>query len=195
MTFHLLFTYSWHHIKKDFLHYFHKPHLDLLPWILMTKLMPTYYWKLDLTMNVTGQYCELSCWRKQFKCGWKLAHTVNNKYRPNPVQWVCTFLSFMCSHFLICKHLVQAIQPMPPIFFLQVTWNCTVPFWKHPTLIPLNSIPINTTTTQIPSEYKHQEVEDSDKSDKEGSNDKDNEGEDNVVDSMAREDVNNGGTL
>ena len=146
-------------------------------------------------MNVTGQYCELSCWRKQFKCGWKLAHTVNNKYRPNPVQWVCTLLSFMCSHFLICKHLVQAIQPMPPIFFLQVTRNCTVPFWKHSTCIPLNSIPNNTTTTQIPSEYKHHEAEDSEKSDKEGSNDKDDEGEDDVVDTMARNDVNNGGTF
>ncbi|KAF8238100.1 hypothetical protein L208DRAFT_1243897 [Tricholoma matsutake] len=33
----------WRHIKKDFLHHFHNPQLDLLMWILMVKLAPTYY--------------------------------------------------------------------------------------------------------------------------------------------------------
>ena len=201
MTLHLPFTYSWCRIKKDFLHYFHKPHLNLLVWIHMTKLMLTYYQKLDLTTNVTGWYCELSSWRKQFKHEWKkLAHTVittpvNNKYRPDPVWWVCTCPLFVCSCFLICKHLVQAIQPVPPIFCLQVKRNHTVPFWKHPTLIPHNLIPNNTATTQIPSEYKHQEAEDSEKSDKEGSNDEDDEGEDDAVDTMAGKDINNGGAF
>ncbi|KAJ3741760.1 hypothetical protein DFH05DRAFT_1573067, partial [Lentinula detonsa] len=36
----------WRCIKKDFLHHFHKPRLDLLVWILVTKLAPTYYRKL-----------------------------------------------------------------------------------------------------------------------------------------------------
>ncbi|KAJ3981411.1 hypothetical protein F5890DRAFT_1379224, partial [Lentinula detonsa] len=36
----------WRHIKKDFLHHFHKPRLDLLVWILISKLAPTYYRKL-----------------------------------------------------------------------------------------------------------------------------------------------------
>ena len=114
--------YSWRCIKKNFLHHFHKPHLNLLVWILITKLAPTYYWKLDLTMNVTGQYHKLSCWRKQFKQDWnKLTNTaimilVNDKYRPDPVWWVYTCPPFVHSCFLICKHLVQAIQPVPPIF-------------------------------------------------------------------------------
>ncbi|KAJ3792935.1 hypothetical protein GGU11DRAFT_651569, partial [Lentinula aff. detonsa] len=36
----------WRRIKHDFLHHFHKPRLDLLVWILVTKLAPTYYRKL-----------------------------------------------------------------------------------------------------------------------------------------------------
>ncbi|KAJ7302388.1 hypothetical protein DFH08DRAFT_616091, partial [Mycena albidolilacea] len=32
----------WRHIKEDFLHHFHKPHLDLLVWILVVKLVPRY---------------------------------------------------------------------------------------------------------------------------------------------------------
>ncbi|KIJ41774.1 hypothetical protein M422DRAFT_83683, partial [Sphaerobolus stellatus SS14] len=36
----------WHHLKHDFLHHFHKPRVNLLIWIIMTKLIPTYYHKL-----------------------------------------------------------------------------------------------------------------------------------------------------
>ena len=198
---HSLFTYSWHRIKKDFLHHFHKPHLNLLVWILTTKLALMYYWKLDLTTNVTGRYHELSCWRKQFKQDWnKLTNAaiktpVNDKYRPDPVWWVCTCLLFVCSCFLIWKHLVQAIQPMPPIFFLQVKRNCTVLFWEHPTLIPLDTIPSNTTTTQIPSQNEDHKADYSEKSDEEGGNDEDDEGVDNVVDTMARKDIDDSHTF
>jgi hypothetical protein len=62
--------YSWRRIKKDLLHHLHKPRLDLLVQVLVTKLALTpYYRKLDLTTNIdiTGHYRELHCWRKQFK--------------------------------------------------------------------------------------------------------------------------------
>ncbi|KAH9959718.1 hypothetical protein BGW80DRAFT_1131454, partial [Lactifluus volemus] len=36
----------WRRIKHDFLHHFHMPRCDLLVWILVTKLVPTYYRKL-----------------------------------------------------------------------------------------------------------------------------------------------------
>jgi hypothetical protein len=35
---------------------------------------------------------------------------VNDKYRPDPKRWVCIFPAFVHSRFLICKHLVQAVQ-------------------------------------------------------------------------------------
>jgi hypothetical protein len=50
---------------------------------------------------------------------------------------VCTCPSFVRSHFLICKHLVQSVQPVLLLFFLKVKRNCTTPIWQHPTLIPL----------------------------------------------------------
>ena len=120
---------------------------------------------------------------------------VNDKYRPDPVQWVRTCPSFMLSCFLICKHLVQAVQPMPPIFFLQVKRNHTVPFWEHLALIPLNTIPRNTTTTQITSQNEDHKVDDSEKSDEEGSDNKDDEGVDNVVDTMAGKDIDDSCTF
>ncbi|KAJ7043906.1 hypothetical protein C8F04DRAFT_894863, partial [Mycena alexandri] len=35
----------WRRIKHDFLHHFHMPRCDLLAWILIVKLAPTYYRK------------------------------------------------------------------------------------------------------------------------------------------------------
>jgi hypothetical protein len=98
-------------------------------------------------VNGTGRFRELPCWRKQFKREWKkLAATpitmpLNDKYRPDAHKWVCTCPSFVRSRFLICKHLIQAVQPVPPTFFLQVKRNRTLPFWQHPTLVPCEGNP------------------------------------------------------
>jgi len=62
---------SWRRIKHDFLHCFHMPRCDLLVWILVTKLAPTYYRKLDQLLKETGRYRELSSWRKEFKKIWR----------------------------------------------------------------------------------------------------------------------------
>ena len=135
---------SWRRVKRDFLHHFHKPRLDLLVWILVTKLAPTYYRKLETLLIDTGRYRELSSWRKAFKKEWlKSAKTpittpLNPKYKPNPVAWVCTCPNFSTSRFLICKHLVQSVHPVLPIFFLEVTRNRTTPFWHHKQLVPLD---------------------------------------------------------
>ena len=40
------------------------------------------------------------------------------------------------SHFLICKHLVQSVGPVPPTFYLEVRHNQTTPFWLHLILQP-----------------------------------------------------------
>jgi hypothetical protein len=65
---------------------------------------------------------------------------LNPKYRPDTCRWVCTCPQFSISHFLVCKHLVQAVKPVDLIFFLQVSRNRTTPFWSHPFLVPLNSV-------------------------------------------------------
>ena len=139
-----LFTHiqiSWQPIKKDFLHLFHRPQLDLLVWILIVKLAFVYHRKLNQMMSDTGRYCKLPSWRKEFKWTWKkLTKTpmklpINDKYQSNSNKWMCTCPSFERSHFLVCKHLIQSIQHIPSLFFLEVKWNSTTPIWQHPTLI------------------------------------------------------------
>jgi hypothetical protein len=110
----------------------------------MVKLAPTYYRKLDLALVDIGRYRELPAWRKDFKHAWVKAKEspitlpLNERYRPDPVRWVCTCPQFVIDRFLICKHLVQAVHPVHPVFFLQVKRNRTLPFWSHPSLIPLS---------------------------------------------------------
>ena len=137
---------SWRHVKEDYLCHFSLPRVDLLVWIMITKLAPRYYQKIDVILNNTGRFRELPSWRRDFKAAWKKAiktpitMPLNERYRPDAKQFVCTCPQFVVSRFLICKHLVQLFQPVNPIFFLEVTRNRTIPFWSHPTLKPLSSI-------------------------------------------------------
>lgn len=138
--------YSWRRIKKDILHHFNLPRLDLLVWALVRKLASTYYRKLDVMLVDTGRYRELPAWRKDFKKEWKRAARVaindspenQDRYRPDLHRFVCTCPYFATSRFLLCKHLVQLFCPVPPTFYLEVTRNRSTPFWSHPSLIPLD---------------------------------------------------------
>ena len=108
---------------------------------LIKKLAPTYYQKLQQMVATTGRLRELSAWRKAFKRQWKSDlrkdqnYDLHDRYRPDPKRWVCTCPHFVISRFLICKHLVQSVKPVPPHFFFEVTRNRTAPFWKHKHLI------------------------------------------------------------
>ena len=60
-------------MKEDFLHHFSLPCLDPLVWVLVMKLVPMYYRKLDGMLNDKGRFCELPKWRKDFKFDWMVA--------------------------------------------------------------------------------------------------------------------------
>ncbi|KAF7328432.1 hypothetical protein MVEN_02559100 [Mycena venus] len=120
------------------------PRCDLLAWILITKLAPCYYRKLDRLLTDTGRYRELPSWRRDFKQAWrKLEKTpitlpVNPAYKTDAKKMICTCPSLPISRFLLCKHVVQALEPVPPVFFLEVKRQRTAPFWAHPSLRPLS---------------------------------------------------------
>ncbi|KAK7439562.1 hypothetical protein VKT23_017491 [Stygiomarasmius scandens] len=123
----------WRRIKEDFLHHFHKPRLDLLVWILVVKLAPSYYRRLDLLLHPVGRYRDLCSWRKGFKREWKrcektpITYPMNPKYRPDARRWL--------------------VEKVPPTFFLEVTRNQTTPIWTHSTLKPLDDDPTKSTTS------------------------------------------------
>ena len=136
---------SWEKIKEEFLHHFSNPRVDLLVWILVEKLAPEYYQRIEHIMNPISRFRDRHSWRKAFKQEWKRCEKkptsleINaDRYRPDPHHWVCTCPQMAKSRFLICKHLVQSVHPVPPVFFLQVTRQRKAPFWKHQYLVPLD---------------------------------------------------------
>ncbi|KAJ6473033.1 hypothetical protein C8R45DRAFT_1163371 [Mycena sanguinolenta] len=141
----------WRRIKHDFLHHFHIPRCDLLAWILIVKLLPH-----------TGHYRELPSWRKGFKKVWrKLEKTpitipVNPAHKTDTTKIICTCPSLATSRFLICKHTVQGMKPVPPVFFLEVKCQRTAPFWVHPLLRPLSD---NSGAGTNPSGVEEQQAE------------------------------------
>lgn len=175
--------FSWRRIKHDFLRHFHLPRCDLLVWILVTKLAPTYYRKLDQLLTETGRYRELSSWRKGFKKQWrKLEKTpitlpLNDAYKPDVKRWVCTCPAFVVSRFLICKHLVQSMHHVPPVFFLEVKRYRNTPFWRHGALKPQDESSGEETETSAASGRGADEYND-DVEDDGGENDDDSEEED-----------------
>ncbi|KAJ7934879.1 hypothetical protein B0H13DRAFT_2481333, partial [Mycena leptocephala] len=114
----------WRRIKHDFLHHFHMPRCDLLAWILIVKLAPSFHRKLDRLLTDTGRYRELPSWREHFKRTWRelekrpITLPVNPAYKTDTKKMIC-------------------VKPVPPVFFLEVKRQRTAPFWTHPSLRPL----------------------------------------------------------
>jgi hypothetical protein len=108
------------------------------------KLMPSYYRKLDNIFSPVARYRELAQWRKAFKKEWKrcegsnISNPDDPTYAPNAHSLTCTCRAFIKSRFLLCKHVVQLLRPVPPSFFAEVRRYCTLPIWRHKAIVALH---------------------------------------------------------
>jgi NAD(P)H-hydrate repair Nnr-like enzyme with NAD(P)H-hydrate epimerase domain len=96
------------------------------------------------------------------------------------------------SRFLICKHLVQAIQP---VVFPPSKKESYATFLGTSNPHPRNTTSDNTSSTQIPSKHKDHQAADIDAESSDNDNDDEDEGEDNMVDAMTGTGVNDSGTF
>ncbi|KAJ3738441.1 hypothetical protein DFH05DRAFT_1408816 [Lentinula detonsa] len=136
-------------------------------------------------MQNTGRYQDLPTWRKAFEKEWKkcadtpITLPLNLKYRPDVNRWVCTCPHLVKSWFLLCKHLVQGVEPVPPVFFLQVKRSRTAPVWSHPLLKALPSQ--ITDKAENPRVDEEEDDEKSDRDDEEEEEDREEEECDDVA--------------
>ena len=90
-------------MKGDYLYHFSLPWIDLLAWILITKLALTYYQKLEVMLNDIGCFHELPKWRKDLKTEWikamrtQITMPMNKRYRLDVKHFVCTCPQFVMS--------------------------------------------------------------------------------------------------
>lgn len=134
-------------------------------WVLLDKVGPSFEQTLDDQLRYSGRHHNLPRWRRAFKAEWHRCEKTpisdpegNPKYNPLPYRWVCSCPYFATSRFLTCKHLVQAVHPVSPRFFIDVTRNRIGATWAHPLLQPLHPpctgdtqpIPLTTISPHLP---------------------------------------------
>ena len=110
----------WRILKRDHLYKFTRPRLDLLCYIIISKVIPR---QLD-RYNLLCHDRDLPSWRKDFKAEWKklALKTIHNwdKYITDQQKWVCSCPYFLTNRFFLCKHLVIPMGKMNNIFFKMV---------------------------------------------------------------------------
>jgi MULE transposase domain len=166
----------WRIIKRDYLYKFHKPRLDLLIWVLASRLVPRCIIKYQHLISSRQRTRYTPSWRPVFKRAWKECsrRTINDtSYITDSVKWTCSCPAYLESRFLLCKHLVQSVRPVGPIFFNEVHRRRSPPFWQHPDLIPLE-IEANMTKQSELESGEEADEENTDISDAEDETDEEN---------------------
>ena len=130
----------WRTLKHDYLHRFNRPRVDLVVWILTSRVIPDAVYRMNAISD--GQFRVFKArWREHFKKQWKkeASKTIDpeklKKHHTNPANWVCACKSFLLSRFLLCKHIVHCFETPCPEFFDNVHRQTTHPFWKDERLI------------------------------------------------------------
>ena len=181
----------WRTLKHDYLHRFNRPRVDLVVWILTSRVIPDAVHRMEAIL--IGQFRVFKArWREEFKKTWKRAASkaVNpeklKKHHTNPVNWTCACKSFLFSRFLLCKHIVYCFEPPTPEFFNTVQRQTTCPFWKderlilRPEFIPSVELQIDSDTQDLQEDDAREpaldsscesELDEDEESDDEGSDD------------------------
>lgn len=146
----------WRRLKHDFLHRFNRPRIDLVVWILLTRVIPDVIARMRAVRSGDHRIGRAH-WRKSLKRQWKalegkIIDPDNIKrYHTDPLKWVCACEAFLQSRFLICKHLVHCISPFasPLDFFRNVERRRTWPFWEHDQLVILPQFRVHNSTDGV----------------------------------------------
>ena len=130
----------WRRIKRDFLHQFNRPRVDLVVWVLTAKAIPQAVRQMENITDKNFRQYQAS-WRKAFKKIW-LSHLYRTQYfdplsraknHTDPKRWVCSCRCFLLSRFLVCEHLISCLEPLTDrvSFFAEVRRQRFCPFWSH----------------------------------------------------------------
>ncbi|KAJ7672381.1 hypothetical protein DFH06DRAFT_1363177 [Mycena polygramma] len=134
----------WKQLKHSFLHNLLRPRLDQLVWILVTKVTPAYLARANILSD--GHRLDrskpLTHFQKQFKTVWQklekstLSVDADKKYITRVDKWTCTCKAQPLNSCHLCKHLVDAVGPLPARFWTHVVRRRTLPLYRHPCLVP-----------------------------------------------------------
>jgi hypothetical protein len=152
----------WRKIKHDYLHRFNRPRIDLVIWVLLSRLIPDALTRMQALLQHDHRRAT-ACWRKDFKSEWKkiigklntLEGVSIQQYHTNPMQWTCGCPHFLISRFLICKHILSCYEPIsdPVEFFRSIQRRRDFPFWTHEQLVLQHQYRLLAADTNMQSDF------------------------------------------
>ena len=105
----MLVESHWKVIKRNYLPRFFRPRIDLVTFVIVTRLIP----HSEIMHDKYQSGREKVSWRKDFKKHWKdlLKKEVSGElYYTNADQWICSCPAFLMDRFFLCKHLVKSVN-------------------------------------------------------------------------------------
>ena len=132
----------WRRIKHDYLHRFNCPRIDLVSWVLVSRVVPQILERTKAILE-NDQRIGTAPWRKIFKKEWRNLRSQDvdsqslAKYHTDPTKWTCACESFLTSRFLICKHILCCYEDIqnPVTFFSRIRRQRYRPFWIEQQLV------------------------------------------------------------
>lgn len=136
----------WRKVKHDYLHRFNRPRIDLVTWILCTRVIPDSIEQLNMMTNPrpAQRRFNLASWRSKWTKEWERLEAKATEvslekirfYHTDPRRFVCACPAFLLSRFLVCKHIVRCLETIPrhqrPLLKRNVQRHRCAPFWRSP---------------------------------------------------------------
>ena len=136
----------WRVLKHDFLHRFNRPRIDLVTWVLITRVIPDALVRMRAIKSGEDRVRKAT-WRKAFQRNWTKLQAILVepgsivRYHTDPHKWVCACEAFLLGRFFVCKHLIHCVSPIPSSglldFFRHVQRQRNWPFLRHHQLVAL----------------------------------------------------------
>jgi hypothetical protein len=173
----------WRKIKHDYLHRFNRPRIDLVIWVLLSRLIPSALARMQALLQHNHRHATAS-WRKDFKNEWKRLNERLNEpvrlqqYHTDPIRWTCGCLYFLSSRFLSCKHILSCYEPVsdPVDFFRTIQRRRNYPFWTHQQLV------LQPQYRPLETDTEPDKTDDNSKDDKDDGDDADEDADFSTVD-------------
>ena len=102
----------WRKIKHDYLHRFSCPGIDLVFWVITSRVAPQALERMKAILSNDHRKAT-AAWRKAFKREWKClqSHQVDpqslTRYQTDPEKWTCDCGLLLLSRFLLCEHIIS----------------------------------------------------------------------------------------
>ena len=148
----------WRKLKHDYLHRFNRPRVDLVVWVLASRVIPQTIDRMR-ALIIGNHRKGNAAWRKAFKRQWDSLQNCEvepqdlQTYHTSPSKWTCACSKFLLSRFLICEHIVSCFEKISdrPKFFSNVRRQRQTPFWTDEQLLlrpehralTIDTLPVN----------------------------------------------------